>query len=142
MQQGSRQKKEASDSSNLEIIVTGNLVFVILYNQDTCCHNLSTNLKMIDCHSSVYSNVLNIRKSATTGLLHLGGYTVFIKRMWTTVLILYLVVFMLGSILLLEEMRFIIIDPTMSNQLSDKELLPQIQPELGMNSGSAALTTP
>ena len=32
------------------------------------------------------------RKSATEGSLHLGGYTVFMKRMWTTMLFLYLVV--------------------------------------------------
>ena len=92
IQQGGRQKKkkiEASDSSNLEIIVTGNFsLYDPLQLGHFCCHNLSTNLKMIDCHSTVYSNVLKIQE----GLLHLGSYTVFIKRMWTTVLFLCLVV--------------------------------------------------
>ena len=84
-----KKKTEASDSSNLEIIVTSNFSLCDpLQLGHFCCHNLNTNVKMIDCHSTVYSNVLKIQE----GLLHLGGYTVFIKRMWTTVLFLCLVV--------------------------------------------------
>lgn len=105
MQQGGRQKKmEASDSSNLEIIVTGNFSLCDpLQLGHFCCHDLSTNLKMIDCRSSVYSNVLNIQEKCyhrivTPWWLH----SVYQEDVDYSVNPLP-GCFMLGSILLLEE---------------------------------------
>lgn len=52
-QQGGRKKKiQTSGSPSLEIIVTGNFILCdLLQLRRFCYHNLSTDLKMIHCHS-------------------------------------------------------------------------------------------
>ena len=98
------EKPEASDSSNLEITVTGNCSLCdLLQLGHFCCHNLSTNLKMIDCHSNVYSYVLNIQEKcywriAPPWRLH----SVYEEDVDYNVIPLP-GCFMLSSILLLEE---------------------------------------
>ena len=82
-QQGGRKKVQTSDSSSLEIIVTGNFILCdLLQLRHFCYHNLSTDLKMIHCHFYITKVAMFLisMKSATEGFLHPGGHTVFMKR--------------------------------------------------------------